>query len=67
MAIDLKALMRRYRWLCTACDTQGHGQLPDACPRCGEPDALYESYGSSSDLRELVDIFDDAMKWGTVH
>jgi hypothetical protein len=67
MSIDLKALNRRWRWLCTACDTEGHGRLPETCPRCGEAAAIYESYGSPGELRELVDLFEDAMRWGTVH
>lgn len=32
-----------WRWLCTACWTEGMAPPPTACPTCGDTDAWYET------------------------
>jgi len=41
---------REWRWICTACKTEGKGDEPKVCPTCGADDAWY-SYNTIADDR----------------
>lgn len=54
MALDLRRLQPKRRWLCCECEAEGSGAVPDACPFCGSTDNWFATpdYGSTESLRD---------------
>lgn len=52
--MDLSPLRPVRRWLCCACEAEGAGSVPDACPFCGSTDSWFASGddGSTESLRD---------------
>ena len=62
LPLDLKRLRQGPRWLCFACDAEGQGPHPEACPQCGDEDAWYESDMDNHDPRPMADQLRDLLE-----
>jgi rRNA maturation endonuclease Nob1 len=52
----MNALKRKWRWLCTECDTEGKGKAPKVCPNCGRSDSWYHNNCTANDPRSMREI-----------
>lgn len=52
--IDLSRLRPSRRWLCCACEAEGTGAVPDACPFCGSEGSWFAAGddGTTESLRD---------------
>lgn len=55
----LLAAKDSWRWLCVACSTEGHGEKPRGCPKCGCTDSWYANNVSIDDPRPMSEIIQD--------